>query len=80
MKVKIIHQYRDRPLDLSINDFIKDKEVIDIKYSMCAYGGDSFDSALVIYKDSDNWCLIMILHEWSIRWSLERGTMWPMIH
>ena len=30
MKVKIIHQYRDRPLDLSINDFIKDKEVIDI--------------------------------------------------
>lgn len=54
MKVKIIHQYRERPLDLSINDFIKDKEVIDIKYSMCAYGGDSFDSALVIYKDSDN--------------------------
>lgn len=54
MKVKIIHQYRDRPLELSINDFIKDKEVIDIKYSMCAYGEDSFDSALVIYKDSDN--------------------------
>ena len=50
-------------LEEQINEFIKDKELIDIKYQITE--DENFEShyALVIYKDGDKQCLIMILVE-----------------
>lgn len=47
------YDYREAPLDQQVNNFIKDKEIIDIKYQVTS-GEDGGTSALVIYKDSDN--------------------------
>ena len=71
MKVKIFYEYdepRNRygyckvPLEKRINDFIKDKKVIDIKYqvNISSYANESFhdsdliERALVMYKEHEN--------------------------
>lgn len=71
MKVKIFNEY-DEPtnkygycdisLEIRINDFIKDKKVIDIKYqaNVSSYANESFhgsdliERALVMYKEHEN--------------------------
>ena len=71
MKVKIFYEcdeptnkygYCDIPLEKRINDFIKDKKVIDIKYqaNVSSYANESFhgsdliERALVMYKEHEN--------------------------
>lgn len=71
MKVKIFYEYDeptnkygycDIPLEKRINDFIKDKKVIDIKYqaNVSSYANESFhgsdliERALVMYKEHEN--------------------------
>ena len=71
MKVKIFYEYdepRNRygyckvPLEKRINDFIKDKKVIDIKYqvNISSYTNESFhdtdkvERALVMYEENEN--------------------------
>lgn len=59
-----IHIIRGKALDVTkaTNDFIKDKEVIDIKYttpfdvtgnSVTGFNFNMYDSVLIIYKDKD---------------------------
>ena len=61
MKVKIFcesdeptnkYGYCKVPLEKRINDFIKDKKVIDIKYQ--ANGNDLIERALVMYEERGN--------------------------
>ena len=71
MKVKIfceydeptnIYAYCKLPLEKRINDFIKDKKVIDIKYqaNKSSYANESFhdtdelERALVMYEEHEN--------------------------
>ena len=71
MKVKIFYEcdeptnkygYCDIPLEKRINDFIKDKKVIDIKYqtNVSSYANESFhdtdeiERALVMYEEYEN--------------------------
>lgn len=71
MKVKIFYEYDEPtnrygyckvPLEKRINDFIKDKKVIDIKYqaNISSYANESFhdtdelERALVMYKEHEN--------------------------
>lgn len=71
MKVKIFcesdeptdkYGYCDIPLEKRINDFIKDKKVIDIKYqvNISSYANESFhdtdkvERALVMYEENEN--------------------------
>ena len=71
MKVKIFYEYdepRNRygyckvPLEKRINDFIKGKKVIDIKYqvNISSYANESFhdtdnvERALVMYEEHEN--------------------------
>ena len=62
MKVKIFYEYDEptnrygfceAPLEKRINDFIKDKKVIDIKYQ-ANNGNDLIERALVMYKEHEN--------------------------
>lgn len=49
LKVKVIRGF---DFEHQVNDFIKDKNVIDIKYSTSTgTSGYTFDNALVIYKE-----------------------------
>lgn len=57
MKVKIFEYSSIFDMDIDdmeedINDFIKDKKVIDIKYDCCAVSGKNLEyiTALVIYE------------------------------
>ena len=71
MKVKIFREYDEPtnrygyckvPLEKKINDFIKDKKVIDIKYqaNKSSYANESFhdtdelERALVMYEEHEN--------------------------
>ena len=71
MKVKIFYEYDEPanrygyckvPLEKRINDFIKDKKVIDIKYqaNKSSYANESFhdtdelERALVMYEEHEN--------------------------
>lgn len=71
MKVKIFYEcdeptnrygYCKVPLEKRINDFIKDKKVIDIKYqvNVSSYANESFhdtdelERALVMYEEHEN--------------------------
>lgn len=71
MKVKIFCEYDEPtnrygyckvPLEKRINDFIKDKKVIDIKYqaNKSSYANESFhdtdelERALVMYEEHEN--------------------------
>lgn len=62
IKVKRLVSIGSEPFEYMINDFIKDKEVIDIKYQAGVLYGDfnsngnpssakAFDRALIIYKE-----------------------------
>lgn len=71
MKVKIFNEYdepRDKygyckvPLEKRINDFIRDKKVIDIKYQANGYysdesinAADELERALVMYEEKQRW-------------------------
>lgn len=51
-KVKIIGNDTEEHLEKEINDFIKDKNVIDIKYTQAYIGYEnSYMSALIIYEE-----------------------------
>ena len=51
-KVKIIGNDIEEHLEKEINDFIKDKNVIDIKYTQAYIGYEnSYMSALIIYEE-----------------------------
>lgn len=54
MKVKVFDESHEKDLEKSINDFIVDKEVIDIKFNVCiAVSGEEqlyCFSAMVMYK------------------------------
>ena len=54
---------KEPSLEEQINEFIKDKELIDIKYQITEDEDYVGHYALVIYKDGDKQFLIMILHE-----------------
>lgn len=58
MKIKIFEYSSIFDMDIDdmeedINDFIKDKKVIDIKYDCCTVSKDRFEyiTALVIYEE-----------------------------
>lgn len=53
MKVKILSSSIIRELEKSINNFIKDKELIDIKYQILKTDGVrvAYYSALIIYDE-----------------------------
>ncbi len=57
MKVKVFDLDHEKDLEDSVNEFIEDKEVIDIKYqvSIAANGEDQIYcfSAMIIYIDKD---------------------------
>lgn len=56
VKVKILDNVlcSDRFED-KINDFIKDKDIIDIKFQTCSSGGFSTkEDVLIIYKENSN--------------------------
>lgn len=55
MKVKVIDESHEKDLESSINEFIVDKDIIDIKFS-CSVSVFSEEqiycfSALIMYKD-----------------------------
>ncbi len=54
MKVKVFDEGHEKDLEKSVGEFIKDKEVIDIKFSVCiAVSGEEqiyCFSAMVLYK------------------------------
>ena len=59
MKVKIFNEYDEPkntygyctvPLEKRINDFIKDKKVIDIKYQVSVSDNELLQRALVMYE------------------------------
>lgn len=58
MKVKIFDEDHEEDLENNINDFIKDKEVIDIKYSVSVsiYSEEQIYcfSAMILYKNENN--------------------------
>lgn len=64
LKVKRIYACGDEPFDERINEFIADKEVVDIKYQSGVvydkFGNGipnrvrSFDRALIVYKEKEN--------------------------
>lgn len=58
MKVKILNKTWDENVEdftARINDFIKSKKVIDIKYSTCAdYDSDFYRNVLIMYKEDKN--------------------------
>lgn len=55
MKVKTICNISSSDLDKEINDFIKDKKIIDIKFTEVMSDGNPGDwSALVIYEEKRN--------------------------
>lgn len=58
MKVKILNKTWDENVEdftARINDFIKSKKVIDIKYSTCADNdGDLYRNVLIMYKEDKN--------------------------
>jgi len=54
MKVKVFDESHEEDLEISINDFIMDKEIIDIKFSVgVSVGEDQIYcfSALIMYKE-----------------------------
>ena len=51
MKVKIINEIDPFSLEDKINNFIKDKDVINIKYQICS-SQRLFISALIMYKEN----------------------------
>ena len=51
MKVKIINETDPFSLEDKINNFIKDTDVINIKYQICTYQR-LFISALIMYKEN----------------------------
>ena len=55
MKVKIFDETHEKDLEISINEFISDKDVIDIKYNVSiAISGEEqiyCFSSLIIYKE-----------------------------
>lgn len=57
MRVKVFDLDHEKDLEDSVNEFIEDKEVIDIKYqvSIAANGEDQIYcfSAMIIYIDKD---------------------------
>ena len=59
MKVKYIAEpYGYDEFEKEINDFIKDKKIIDIKFqenfSMSGYNEDGMKSALIMYEEHKN--------------------------
>lgn len=63
-KVKLLMHSDNAALETIINDFIKDKKVIDIKYQSfyvatqfsngVPRAGTIYDRALIIYEEADN--------------------------
>ena len=55
MKVKIISyvttKCSDTTFEERINEFVKDKNIIDIKYSFCDDGNYFTQSALIMYNE-----------------------------
>lgn len=51
VKVEIINDFKFYLIEDAINDFIRDKDVIDIKYQVVYSEEKSIMSALIIYKD-----------------------------
>ena len=59
MKVKYIAEpYAHHEFEKEINDFIKDKKIIDIKFqdnfSLSGLNEDGMKSALIMYEDHEN--------------------------
>lgn len=48
---KIIEESKLILLEKEVNDFIKDKEVVNISYSFTTVGIGFFYSALILYKE-----------------------------
>ncbi|WP_297816732.1 sporulation protein Cse60 [uncultured Lactobacillus sp.] len=53
MKVKIFRDFNSEDIQKDINDFIKDKKIIDIKYAVTtdAYNGQCYCEVLVVYEE-----------------------------
>ena len=55
MKVKCIYEQHENDLTESINEFIKDKNVLDIKFTTACFKNNDEQiycfSALILYKD-----------------------------
>lgn len=49
-EVKILNAYTHTAMQDEINNFIKNKKVIDIKYQVCCYINILLYSAIVIYE------------------------------
>ena len=54
VKVEIINDYKFYLIEDAINDFIRDKDVIGIKYQVVYSEEKIIISALIIYKDAEN--------------------------
>ena len=55
MHVKIFDEEHEKDLEDAINDFIKDKNIVDIKYQVAVamFSEDQIYSALITYDDTD---------------------------
>lgn len=54
MKVEIIQEDNCFDLKKAINEFIKNKNVIGIKYSTTSHGYHIYNSALIMYKENND--------------------------
>ena len=54
MKVKMFMNSQTSFLCDNINKFIKDKDVIDVKYTAQFLNGESIFTAMVLYNEEDN--------------------------
>lgn len=50
-KVKIFENDSSYYLEKEINDFIKDKKVLNISYNVHMYGYSSYREACILYED-----------------------------
>ena len=50
MKVQMIQASRINNFEEKINEFIRYKEIIDIKYSTVVFGGNIIYSTMILYK------------------------------
>lgn len=55
VKVAILHANRGKVLEQDVNEFIQNKEVIDIKYQAVAFHANGYDvindRCMIIYKE-----------------------------
>lgn len=54
MKVKMFMNLNTKWLCENINDFIKDRSIIDVKYTAQFLNGESIFTAMVLYNEEDS--------------------------